>query len=68
MLDCGLLVDGGDVMLWLMVSVKILFYVVNMVVLCYVVWQGVGDVIFVSMDGYVLEGFCLMVVIVIDGD
>lgn len=67
-LDRGLPADGGDAMPWLMVSAKTLSYAVNMAVLRHAARQGAGDVIFVSTDGYVLEGPRSTVVIATDGD
>lgn len=67
-LDRGLPADGGDAMPWLMASAKTLSYAVNMAVLRHAARQGAGDVIFVSTDGYVLEGPRSTVVIATDGD
>ncbi|OSC39116.1 aminodeoxychorismate lyase [Mycobacterium decipiens] len=68
MLDRGLPANGVDAMPWLMASAKTLSYAVNMAVLRHAVRQGAGDVIFVSTDGYVLEGPRSTVVIAVDGD
>lgn len=46
---------------------KIFVYVVNEVVLCEVICCGVDDVIFVSGDGFVLEGLWLMLIVCFDG-
>ena len=55
-LDRGLPATGVDAMPWLLASAKTLSYAVNMAALRHAAHQGAGDVIFVSSDGYVLEG------------
>jgi 4-amino-4-deoxychorismate lyase len=55
-LDRGLPAVGADAMPWLLASAKTLSYAVNMAALRHAAHQGAGDVIFVSSDGYVLEG------------
>ena len=55
-LDRGLPATGVDAMPWLLASAKTLSYAVNMAALRHAARQGAGDVIFVSSDGYVLEG------------
>lgn len=55
-LDRGLPANGADSMPWLLAGAKTLSYAVNMAVLRHAARQGAGDVIFVSSDGYVLEG------------
>jgi len=55
-LNRGLPATGIDAMPWLLAGAKTLSYAVNMAVLRHAARQGDGDVIFVSSDGYVLEG------------
>ncbi len=55
-LDRGLPATGIDAMPWLLAGAKTLSYAVNMAVLRHAARQGAGDVIFVSTDGYILEG------------
>jgi 4-amino-4-deoxychorismate lyase len=54
-LDRGL-PAGGETMPWLLAGAKTLSYAVNMAALRYAARQGADDVIFVSSDGYILEG------------
>lgn len=56
MLDRGLPAAGADAMPWLLAGAKTLSYAVNMAALRHAARQGAGDVIFVSSDGYILEG------------
>ena len=65
-LDRGLPATGVDAMPWLLASAKTLSYAVNMSALRHAARQGAGDVIFVSSDGYVLEGPRSTVVIATD--
>ena len=51
---------------WLLAGAKTLSYAVNMAALRYAGERGAGDVIFVSTDGYVLEGPRSTVVIATD--
>ncbi|WP_156772032.1 aminodeoxychorismate lyase [Mycobacterium sp. 1245805.9] len=55
-LDRGLPARGADAMPWLLAGAKTLSYAVNMAALRHAARQGAGDVIFVSSDGYILEG------------
>jgi 4-amino-4-deoxychorismate lyase len=55
-LDRGLAATGTDVIPWLLAGAKTLSYAVNMAVLRHAARQGADDVIFVSTDGYILEG------------
>ena len=55
-LDRGLPANGADAMPWLLAGAKTLSYAVNMAALRHAARQGAGDVIFVSSDGYILEG------------
>jgi 4-amino-4-deoxychorismate lyase len=55
-LDRGLPAVGADGMPWLLAGAKTLSYAVNMAALRHAARQGAGDVIFVSSDGYILEG------------
>jgi 4-amino-4-deoxychorismate lyase len=52
----GLPADGAADMPWLLAGAKTLSYAVNMAALRHAERHGAGDVIFVSSDGYILEG------------
>lgn len=65
-LDRGLPAIGVGEMPWLLAGAKTLSYAVNMAALRHAAQQGAGDVIFVSSDGYILEGPRSTVVIVTD--
>jgi 4-amino-4-deoxychorismate lyase len=52
----GLPADGAPDMPWLLAGAKTLSYAVNMAALRHAERHGAGDVIFVSSDGYILEG------------
>ena len=68
LLDRGLSAVGCDAMPWLLAGAKTLSYAVNMAALRHATRQGADDVIFVSSEGYVLEGPRSTVVIATDGD
>jgi 4-amino-4-deoxychorismate lyase len=55
-LDRGLPATGVDAMPWLLAGAKTLSYAINMAALRHAARQDAGDVIFVSTDGYILEG------------
>jgi 4-amino-4-deoxychorismate lyase len=65
-LDRGLPAKGADAMPWLLAGAKTLSYAVNMAALRHAARQGAGDVVFVSSDGYILEGPRSTVVIATD--
>jgi 4-amino-4-deoxychorismate lyase len=52
----GLPADGASDMPWLLAGAKTLSYAVNMAALRHAERHGAGDVIFLSSDGYILEG------------
>ena len=52
----GLPADGAADMPWLLAGAKTLSYALNMAALRHAERHGAGDVIFVSSDGYILEG------------
>lgn len=56
LLDRGLAASAVDTMPWLLAGAKTLSYAVNMAALRHAAQRGADDVIFVSSDGYVLEG------------
>ncbi|HEX7321624.1 MAG TPA: aminodeoxychorismate lyase [Mycobacterium sp.] len=55
-LDRGLPAASGAAAPWLLSGAKTLSYAINMAALRHAAGQGADDVIFVSSDGYVLEG------------
>jgi 4-amino-4-deoxychorismate lyase len=59
---------GVETMPWLLAGAKTLSYAINMAALRHAARHGAGDVVFVSSDGYVLEGPRSTVVIATDGD
>ena len=56
LLDRGYDSDVAERAPWLLLGAKTLSYAVNMAALRHAARQGAGDVIFVSTDGYILEG------------
>jgi len=66
LLDRGLPATGVDAMPWLVAGAKTLSYAVNMAALRHGAEKGAGDVIFVSTDGYLLEGPRSTVVVATD--
>lgn len=64
----GLPAEGAADMPWLLAGAKTLSYAVNMAALRHAERHGAGDVVFVSSEGYVLEGPRSTVVIAGDGD
>lgn len=67
-LDRSLPAAGADALPWLMAGAKTLSYAVNMAALRHAARHGADDVIFLSTDGYILEGPRSTVVIATDGD
>jgi 4-amino-4-deoxychorismate lyase len=59
---------GVEAMPWLLAGAKTLSYAINMAALRHADRHGAGDVIFVSSDGYILEGPRSTVVIAAAGD
>jgi 4-amino-4-deoxychorismate lyase len=59
---------GVETMPWLLAGAKTLSYAINMAALRHATRHGAGDVVFVSSDGYVLEGPRSTVVIAADGE
>lgn len=68
MLDRGLPSSGVDEMPWLVAGAKTLSYAVNMAALRHAAAKDAGDVIFVSSDGFILEGPRSTVVIAADSE
>ncbi|BBZ77788.1 4-amino-4-deoxychorismate lyase [Mycolicibacterium anyangense] len=66
LLDRGLPASGVDEMPWLVAGAKTLSYAVNMAALRHAAARDAGDVIFVSTDGFILEGPRSTVVIAAD--
>ncbi|MGA9491164.1 MAG: aminodeoxychorismate lyase [Mycobacterium sp.] len=59
---------GVEAMPWLLAGAKTLSYAINMAALRHAARHGAGDVVFVSTDGYILEGPRSTVVIATAGD
>lgn len=66
-LDRGLPSAGVDEMPWLLAGAKTLSYAINMAALRHAGSRGADDVVFVSSDGYILEGPRSTVVIATQG-
>lgn len=67
LLDRGLPSSGTGTMPWLLAGAKTLSYAVNMAALRHAATQGADDVIFVSSDGFIMEGPRSTVVIAVAG-
>lgn len=67
LLDRGLPSAGTGAAPWLLAGAKTLSYAVNMAALRHAAARGAGDVIFVSSDGFILEGPRSTVVIAVAG-
>ena len=59
---------GVETMPWLLAGAKTLSYAINMAALRHAARHGAGDVVFVSSDGYILEGPRSTVVIAASGE
>jgi 4-amino-4-deoxychorismate lyase len=59
---------GVETMPWLLAGAKTLSYAINMAALRHAARHGAGDVVFVSSDGYILEGPRSTVVIAVAED
>ena len=66
-LERGMPAVGADAMPWLLAGAKTLSYAVNMAALRHAGREGADDVVFVSSDGFVLEGPRSAVVIATEG-
>lgn len=67
-LDRGLPAAGTDAMPWLLAGAKTLSYAVNMAAVRHAARHGADDAIFVSSDGYILEGPRSTVIIATDAE
>ena len=65
-MERGLSSTGVDAMPWLLAGAKTLSYAVNMAALRHGAQRGADDVVFVSSDGFVLEGPRSTVVIAVE--
>jgi len=68
LLERGLPARGAEATPWLLAGAKTLSYAVNMAALRHAARSGADDVVFISADGYVLEGPGSTVVIAAPGD
>jgi 4-amino-4-deoxychorismate lyase len=66
-LERGMPAVGADAMPWLLAGAKTLSYAINMAALRHAGTQGADDVVFVSSDGFILEGPRSTVVIATEG-
>jgi 4-amino-4-deoxychorismate lyase len=66
-LERGMPAVGADAMPWLLAGAKTLSYAINMAALRHAGAQGADDVVFVSSDGFILEGPRSTVVIATEG-
>lgn len=67
LLDRGLPSTGVDDMPWLLAGAKTLSYALNMAAVRHAATRGADDVVFVSTDGFILEGPRSTVVIAVTG-
>lgn len=68
LLGRGLPADGVDTMPWLLAGAKTLSYAINMAALRHAAGRGADDVIFVSSDGFLLEGPRSTLVVAVETD
>lgn len=68
LLERGLPARGAEATPWLLAGAKTLSYAVNMAALRHAARAGADDAVFVSADGYVLEGPRSTVVIAVAGE
>ncbi|MET0700880.1 MAG: aminodeoxychorismate lyase [Mycobacterium sp.] len=67
-LERGMPADAADTMPWLLAGAKTLSYAINMAALRHAAHRGADDVIFVSSDGFILEGPRSTVVIAVEAE